>query len=270
VIEELAPLFIPFVRVTGNGPGEKSTGDTPALDVAFNLPRIAKPIGNQVFIRNNRVAKSDHKLPLTVESLCLTTSTQLALQQKLRATSEELTLHLGCLPSSGLAAVACFSDFVKMTQVDCLPLIPSFARPANMNSRKPQACAFHNWLGERRLAMELQHLSSPERIRWPGFHFNSDCDGSEQSDPLQRLLSVFDEKRPSKHIRLELQALSTACNDSWLASLSLSTLEQLEAKFFLQRNVQHTAQWWLYDNEASSAIDRIFKRLIWCQQTLAK
>lgn len=228
------------------------------------------PVGNQVFIRNNRVARTNQTVPLTVDSVSLSASTRHALQTKLSATSDKLTRHLGCIPSSGLTTVICLSGLANLIHVDCMPLIPCLERPSDLSSRKPLACAFHNWLGERRVAMGFPSLSTPTLVKWPGLHLPDDCDGEELHDPFQRLVSAFDEKLPSTCIRGELQTLSTACNNSWLESLSPSKLEQIETQFFLSRDTQCTNKWWLYDNEASKAIDRILKRLVWCQQALAK
>lgn len=87
---------------------------------------------------------------------------------------------------------------------------------------------------------------------------------------MNRLLSVFDENCASPAARSELRDLAAASNESWLAYLDLNTLEQVEPNFFLPRTAQHSAQWWLYDNDTSRGMDEILKRLMWCQQTLTK
>ncbi len=258
----------PLVRITGNGPGEKGSGSPPTLDVTFNLPTLTEPKGNQVFIRNARVAEQADNGPFVVSARCLSNSALFQLQQRLSSISVDLTRRLGCLPSSGLTAIQCFSEIANSVCVDRAPLLPSLARHSDMDRRKPLACVFHNWLGERRLAMEIG-THSPARITWPGLHYPGPDGGTEQANPLQRLLDIFNEQQPCESLRRELQLLAGASNNSWLASLTPATLEDLEVSFFLPRNTQHTKQWWLYDNEASTAIDLILKRLIWSQQYLA-
>lgn len=87
---------------------------------------------------------------------------------------------------------------------------------------------------------------------------------------MNRLLSVFDEDCAHPAARSELRDLAAASNESWLASLDLDALEQVEPNFFLPRTAQRSAQWWLYDSDISQAMDEILKRLMWCQQTLTK
>jgi len=268
VINILNSKQIPLVLITGNGPGEKSHGSNPTLDVTFNLPTLTEPKRNQVFIRNARVSEQADNWPLLVSARCLSDSAQLQLQQRLSRISVDLTQRLGCLPSSGLTAIQCFSEIANAVHVDRAPLLPSLARPADMDRRKPLACVFHNWLGERRLAMKIG-THSPALIRWPGLHYPGPEGGTEQANPLQRLLNIFNEKQPCESLRRELQFLASASNDSWLASLTPATFKDLEVSFFLHRNTQHTNKWWLYDNEASTAVDLIFKRLVWSQQYLA-
>jgi len=267
VIEAFDCKRIPLVQITGNGPGEKSIGSTPTLDVTFNLAKLTKPKGNQVFIRNARVAEQPNNGPLVVSAHCFSSSALLQLQHMLRGISEELAQRLGCPPSAGLTAILCFSEIAHAVRVDRAPLVPSLARPSEMGRRKPLACVFHNWLGERRLAMKIDTESSAI-ITWPGLHQSGPSGGTQQTDTLQRLLAIFNEKQPCESVRRELQLLAGASNDSWLASLNPAALEDLEVSFFLPKNKQHTNKWWLYDNEASTAVDLIFKRLIWSQQYL--
>ncbi|ROZ84210.1 hypothetical protein EF096_10710 [Pseudomonas neustonica] len=268
MIEAFDCKRIPLVQITGNGPGEKSIGSTPTLDVTFNLAKLTEPKGNQVFIRNARVAEQPNNGPLVVSAHCFSSSALLQLQHMLRGISEELAQRLGCPPSAGLTAILCFSEIAHAVRVDRAPLVPSLARPSEMGRRKPLACVFHNWLGERRLAMKIGR-HSPDLITWPSFHYPGPDGGTEQANPLQRLLNIFNEQQPCESLRRELQLLAGASNNSWLASLTPATLEDLEVSFFLPRNTQHTKQWWLYDNEASTAVDLILKRLIWSQQYLA-
>ena len=268
MIDTLTSSLFSLVRITGNGPGEKSVGSNPTLDVTFNLPTLTAPKRNQVFIRNARVAEQADNWPLVVSARCLSSSAELQLQRRLSGISVGLTQRLGCLPSVGLTAIQCFSEIANAVQVDRAPLLPSLARPSGMDRRKPLACVFHNWLGERRLAMAIG-THSPALITWPGLHYPGPEGGTEQANPLQRLLDIFNERQPCESLRRELQFLASASNHSWLASLTPATLEDLELSFFLPRNTQHTNKWWLYDNEASTAVDLIFKRLVWSQQYLA-
>lgn len=268
MIDVLDSERILLVRITGNGPGEVSAGITPSLDVTFNRVAQIEPKGNQVFIRNARVAEQADNGPFIVSARCLSNSALFQLQQRLNSISVDLTRRLGCLPSSGLTAIQCFSEIANSVCVDRAPLLPSLARHSDMERRKPLACVFHNWLGERRLAMEIG-THSTARITWPGLHYPGPDGGTEQANPLQRLLDIFNEQQPCESLRRELQLLAGASNNSWLASLTPATLEDLEVSFFLPRNAQHTKQWWLYDNEASTAVDLILKRLIWSQQYLA-
>lgn len=262
---------IPLVRITGNGPGTVSTDIEPSLDVLFNPPPFRKPNGNELLIRNRRIAKAECGPPLRVESTRLSSSSIAAVEQMLLASHEELSPQLGCLPSSGLATVNCFMELSQTLQVDCMPLLPSLIRPAAMDRRQPLPCVFHNWLGERRLAKEMRLWFSPNRISWPGLSSTIvNSRGSRQADPMNRLLRVFDENCAHPAARSELLDLAAASNESWLASLDLKALAQVEPNFFLPRTAQHSAQWWLYDNDISRGIDEILKRLMWCQQTLTK
>lgn len=268
-VQRLEADLLNMVRITGNGSGAKSLGLVPSLDVAFNLPLDSKPKGNQLFIRNKRIANTACCHPFKVESECLSAASSAGLEKMLATKSAQLAAQLGCMPSSGLATVNCFSELAQTLQVDCMPLHPSLIRPAALSTRQPLPCVFHNWLGERRLARDIIARSSPKSIKWP--ELSSDIasnGGSRQADAANRLRGVFQENCAHPAAQSELRDLATASNESWLETVNLPILERLEPHFFLPRAVQDSGQWWLYDNDASWAIDTIVKRLMWCQQAL--
>ncbi|MBO2661873.1 MULTISPECIES: hypothetical protein [Shewanella] len=192
-----------------------------------------------------------------------------------------LEARLGAWPSSGLAVLGCLAGQDVKVSVCQMNLLPSLIRSPELSGRTPLAAAFHNWLGERRLAMAwlLGTSTGDTPIDWPDFWLPAPSQPmtTEPSLPVEALLHVTHCSKAEGQKLWHHLASSNA--ESWLESLTNShdagTSHQPEALlaaeklFYLPRNTRETALWWLYDNEASVWVSQVHYKLAWLWQTLA-
>ena len=186
-----------------------------------------------------------------------------ALDNNLQAKALALSGDIECWPSSGLTTVSLLAGKIQCLRVFQMPLLPSLLRSTGLHPKKPLACAFHNWLGERRFAL----LSKTGITPWPSLFLANLGGGRTISGNLfQDLLSLPKMSRDggSKLLK-QLGLASTAC---WLANATPQLLKAAEHLFYLNRQVDQTPNWWLYDYDGSARVEVIRRRLAWCQQEL--
>ena len=181
----------------------------------------------------------------------------------LKREEDGLRSALGARASSGLTFVSLACRLTPRLWVYRMPLAPSLARPVGLGNRKPLACAYHNWLGERRLAFEIIHTASDHcRIYWSSLCIpDTEPSSARHGDPWEALQAAAS----SRSTELWEQA-SQHDAFHWAAHLDKSRLKQVEPLFHLLTDESDTFNWWLYDQAASVAVERLVKKLMWCQQ----
>ncbi|MBK5915223.1 hypothetical protein CCR84_12990 [Rhodocyclus purpureus] len=179
---------------------------------------------------------------------------------------------LGCFPSSGLAAIYGALQIAKHVSICRIPLKPSLVRGADMSHRKPLPCAFHNWLGERRLGLSILREYGPERLLWESFHLDPVLDKGESTDfnPLMLLTDLFSQGKFFQEHEFvgRLEQLTVIDQSDWVRYAEEKCLMALERHFFLSRHSSDTPNWWLYSNRISVPLDNILYRLMLCQLDL--
>ena len=181
----------------------------------------------------------------------------------LKREEDGLRSALGARASSGLTFVSLACRLTSSLWVCRMPLTPSLARPVGLGNRKPLACAYHNWLGERRLAFEIIHTASHDcRIHWSSLCIpDPEPSSARCGDPWETLQAAAS----SRSTELWEQA-SRIDAFHWAAHLDKSRLQQVEPLFHLLTDESETSNWWFYDQAASVAVERLVKKLMWCQQ----
>lgn len=154
-----------------------------------------------------------------------------------------------------------------------MTLCPGLERPSGMPERKPLPAAFHNWLGERRLALQRCNELSLHSS-WPQLYLSASAqmhDVSSQIDPFIALFDWFSRHEGCRSMEIEIDVLHSLANapiSAWLSSCSASQLIELERFFFLSRDEHETPNWWLYCNSITKLINTIHLRLMSVQQSL--
>ncbi|WP_394132736.1 hypothetical protein [Marinobacter nauticus] len=184
-------------------------------------------------------------------------------ERRLNETSGVLESRLGVRPSAGLTTLLVLREEPCKIRISCMDLLPTIARPEHLSNRQPLACCYHNWLGERRIALPWAH-----KFDWPGFWL-SEWEGaklSQASDPYSALLSLPSiERQEGLRLIRWLAGLPHAC---WTTHATEDLLVLAEHLFFLKRGVRDTSNWWLFDFEASELMARIHHTLAMAQQYL--
>lgn len=184
------------------------------------------------------------------------------LHEVLCHTARRLEFTLNAWPSVGLVTLYTFLEHGYRLRLSSMNLLPSIARPEELNIQTPLPCAFHNWLGERRVVRPII-----AQLNWPDFRL--DDDESKQMtgvDPYPTLLSLPALDRRTAAEQMEM--LQRVPLPEWLAHGSTQRLRQAESLFFLSRENRQTKNWWLFDGYGSVLMDRIRWRLAVVQQTL--
>lgn len=242
--------------VLGNGPHDEDSTLPPKLArVVFNRPEDSADI----VVYNGRVLSRTN--PFVVHApnndLCH------FLESALKREQADLRSTLGAPASSGLTFVRLACSLTPELWVYRMPLAPSLARPIGLGNRKPLACAYHNWLGERRLAFELiRSASSDCQIHWKSLYFPSREPSSvRHGDPWETLQAAASSRST------ELWDQASRYDTLHLAAhMDHARMQQIEHLFHLVVGENETPNWWLYDQQASAAIERLLKKLMWCQQ----
>lgn len=248
--------------VIGEGPksGERVAS---GLKVRFNHRKYSDSVLHEdasvLWISNLRHKKGDAPGFIS-EGAYASTELDISLQKK----AYELCDSLGCWPSSGLTTVMLLAGKVQRLRVYQMPLLPSLIRPARLHSRMPLPCTFHNWLGERRLALLSKFEATPP---WSSLFLVKPPGGNTISgDQFQDLLSLpHIPREQGLKLLIQLDKVSATC---WLSLANLQYLKAAERLFYLERQINQTRNWWLYDHDASGLANAIRGRLAWCQQKL--
>lgn len=262
------------LHIVGNGPGKMVEPVANQLTITFNPPIGSQPMGGEIQISNWKHAGLPTACrPFVVAAPTLGPTWCQQFEDQLRHSATILEPLLGCFPSSGLVAVHAALPLAKHVSVYRMPLKPSLVRVANMSPRKPLACAFHNWLGERRLAFSLLREYGPERICWKSLFLEpvvEDRGKLTDSDPLMLLTNLFSQGRNIQECELAeaLEQLTGAGQDAWVRNIDETCLAALERHFFLSRHGSDTPNWWLYSNRISVPLDNILHRIMLCQLEL--
>lgn len=123
--------------------------------------------------------------------------------------------------------------------------------------------AYHNWLGERRLA-----LLWIDDLYWPEFLLQAPHQSSASAAispssflQLQQLPNV-----PRKEASELWKTLSKVSYQAWLEQANYSNLKAVESLFYISRNSYLSPNWWMYDNQLSIHVNRLQKVLAFVQQ----
>lgn len=103
-------------------------------------------------IANGGFAAAD--AAFVVQSSQLTQEQCESFSQQLFTMAKQLAQRLNCWPSSGLTCFALLSQLAPV-QVSRMSLLPSLYRDSAMTPEQHLPCVVHNWLGERRIALEI-------------------------------------------------------------------------------------------------------------------
>ncbi len=173
--------------------------------------------------------------------------------------------RLGCLPSTGFMVIHALWALHTRVWVDGIGFDPTLVRPPHLPLRKPLPQMFHNWLGERRMSLSRWLSDPPSNWSWPlttelTETYNepsTDVAFVAHSDVLEALLAAQQSGSLSRLIQLAHRKVQSS--DSLLHESAVT--RQLEGCFHLQRNVSETANWWLFDHQASKVVNRLAERL---------
>lgn len=261
------------LRIVGNGPGLTEERGTHQLTITFNPSPERIPVRGEIQISNWKHAglQTDCR-PFVVVAPSLGSAWPRQFESMLARSSATLVRQLDCLPSSGLVAIHAGLQLAERVSIYRMPLKPSFVRSSDMSPRKPLPCAFHNWLGERRIALSILRDFGSERLFWESFFLEDVVDFGQPADfnPLERLVDVFSQGNSVQECELieTLERLSRVHTTTWIRNADSSCLKSLERFFFLGRNSSDTPKGWLFNNRISSLLDDILYKLMRCQLEL--
>lgn len=261
------------LRIVGNGPGGMVEPVTDQLTITFNPTIERLPMRGEIQVSNwKHAGLQTYCRPFIVAAPSFGLASRRQFEELLRLSAMTLKPLLGCFPSSGLAAIHSGLQLAERVSVYRIPLKPSFVRAAGMPPRKPLACAFHNWLGERRIALSLLREHSPERLLWEPFPLESGTDCGEPTDcnPIRLLTDLFSRGSSVQESEFTgtLERLARVDRSTWFRNADGANLTALERYFFLSLNNSDTPNWWLFNNRVSSSVDEILGKLMVCQLDL--
>lgn len=241
-------------HVIGNGPGTVHCGQHERR-VRFNQP-IPKDDCNCLTICNGNLVGS--YMPFVVHGELQ----EDGFPERLSAHARVLELELGCWPSSGLTALSCLLGPGSSLKVSAMNLLPSLVRSSVWGPRQPLPAAFHNWLGERRVAQGW--LS---RLEWPTYWLECPTPAIEgEAASFERLQALPFLSRDQA--MMEWRTLASVDVQSWYEIATEDRLKAIEGLFFLPRGQRETSLWWMYDSVASSYVNRVRFALAVAQQRL--
>jgi hypothetical protein len=241
-------------HVIGNGPGTVHCGQQERR-VRFNQP-IPKDDCNCLTICNGNLVGS--YMPFVVHGELQ----EDGFPERLSAHARDLELELGCWPSSGLTALSCLLEPGSSLKVSAMNLLPSLVRSSVWGTRQPLPAAFHNWLGERRVAQGW--LS---RLEWPTYWLECPTPAIEgEAASFERLQALPFLSRDLA--MMEWRTLASVDVQRWYEIATEDRLKAIEGLFFLPRGQRETSLWWMYDSVASSYVNRVRFALAVAQQRL--
>lgn len=262
------------VIVIGNGPNEMPMFERDRPFIRFNLSDDIPLSPMEIRVSNRRVAELSGKPAVfQVQSQWMKDTEHEQLQHLLTKQASKLGAELRCLPSTGLTTVHVCIGLSLSVQVFRMPLRPTMFRASELPPRQPLAAAFHNWLGEQRMAWRLI-ASQGDQLSWPDMVAKRCAIAGETErglDPYPRIFEWMQKasvEGPDFVDPANLVELANSSRFDWLGYAKYERLHQLEPFFYLDRTRQKTANWWLYSNTLSTAIDTLLGRLTQAQRFL--
>ncbi|KDM90725.1 hypothetical protein [Photobacterium galatheae] len=242
-------------HVIGNGPGELDLSHNEKI-VRFNQPFIENE-RMCLTITNSKVAglKKGMLIQGTPPGVCFT--------ERLAMNNRELEAHLGCKPSLGLLTIKTMLEYDVSVKVHRMALLPSLIRPQEYSERKALPAAYHNWLGERRLAQSLLDV----RLIWPEFVLREPDKGSTDVVPDFSVLRELP-NLPRDEAGKLWEKFSNVHYHVWLEQADHEKLKSVESLFYISRDSDVTLNWWMYDNQLSFIVSRLQKTLAFVQQVI--
>lgn len=241
-----------IINVIGNGPGYVEITSSPFF-VTFN--NVNYGVEPSLHVLNGK--QFGYGSSFVIHGALATTE----MEMNFKKLAEYLMRTIGSWPSSGLTTLYYLTEYYENIKVQKMDLLPSLARPASLNPRKPLPCAFHNWLGERRFAL----TNFLDKCHWPQLLLTEPkTNNTKYNNPFELLMQLSDEKMERKIVSY-LKEISLS---SWQESANLTVIKAVEHLFYLDRNNNYTKNWWLYDYEASQTMAEIHRTIAWCQQEL--
>lgn len=264
------------INILGNGPGTLPSLEKATLSVILNPSPRRKPEGGEIFVSNAKHAG----LPIGMRRFAVEAHAHDATwctraESALGDVASALKPAIGCEPSTGLVVLYWTLEIADHVSAHRMPLRPSLVRTEAMSNRSPLACAFHNWLGERRLALEMRRGLEARRLEWPSLELEKldvVAGVDSESSPLLALLNLFRRRTGPGDRDFAAALADIACIDTeaWFRFTDSGTLRALEPYFFLVRQQRETTNWWLYSNECSTLIDTVLHKVMLCQQYLSE
>ena len=265
---------IPGVIIIGNGPSEMPKFERDRPFIRFNLSDDIPLSPMEVRVSNRRAAKLSSVPPVfQVQSQWMKDTERERLQYLLAKQVFKLGTELGCLPSTGLATVHACIELGLSVQVFRMPLRPALFRAPELAPRQPLAAAFHNWLGEQRVAWRLI-ASQGDQLSWLDMvakHCAIAGETEGRMDPYPRIfewMQIASMGGPDSVDPANLVELAIPSKFDWEGYAKHECLQQLEPFFYLDRTKQMTPNWWLYSNALSITIDTLLGRLTQAQRFL--
>ncbi|WP_274026662.1 hypothetical protein [Vibrio parahaemolyticus] len=244
-------------HIVGNGPGDLILRNNEKV-VRFNQP-LTFSLRADLTITNSKLAGLEKgfliegKVPGE------------KFVEKLETNSKLLESQLGCKPSLGLLTTKTMLEFGVRVNISSMALMPSLERSLDYDERKALPAAYHNWLGERRIAFLWL-----DKLNWPGYlqktsHHDqgSYVSRTPNFSMIQALPSL-----PRKEASQLLKELSEVSSWAWFEQTTFSALKAIEPLFYVVRGMHFSPNWWLYDNELSIQVNRLHKNLMLAQQAL--
>ena len=262
------------ICIVGNGPGKAPESKRGHPCIRFNISDDQSLSPMEIRISNLRVARRPYESTLfQVTSQGMRASDSKRLQHLLTHQALKLKTELGCLPSTGLTTIHACIELGLSLRILRMPLRATLLRPPDLTPRKPLAAAFHNWLGEQRLAWQLI-AAHGDRLRWLDITAKThETTGQTRGhlDPYPRIhdwMQVAALRGPNAVDQARLVELVSSSQLDWYGYANQERLRQLEPFLHLDRTSLETPNWWLYSNSLSTSIDTLLRRLSQAQQLL--
>lgn len=255
------------LRINVLGNGDQINPDAPIADVrvVFNNARPRQITSAVIGAATERVpADRTPSLFLKTDSPDFALLTN-ALQAQAKDQLALQTERLGCLPSTGFMVVHALWDSHHDAWIDGMNFDPTLERPLDLPPRKPLPQMFHNWLGERRLSLDFWLRAPPQNWSWPLTDMRTE-QGNELQEPgggiphIEILGALLEAQQSRSLARLAPMLEFPVKHSERLLQDALET-RRLEGCFHLQRHLNETPNWWLYDHAGSVIINRLAQRL---------
>lgn len=251
-------VYVDIWHIVGNGSGDLVVGDIEKV-IRFNQPLTSRA-KTSLTITNSKVAGL--KKGVLVEGKVPGEE----FIERLEANGRKLQSLLGGKPSLGLLAIMTMLEYEVAVNISCMALMPSLERPQSYSDKKALPAVYHNWLGERRLA-----LPWIDNLHWPEFLLQAPRQESASAaiSTDDFLLLQHLPRLPRKEASQLWKKLSNVSYQSWLEQASYPNLKAVESLFYISRNRHISPNWWMFDNPVSVYVNRLQKILAFVQQVFA-